>query len=183
MCSKYFPAIIFILSILLFSCGEGAKKDESTDDTYEVGISKMKNLTNNFLTVDDIQKISGLSGVKLESSDPLLGAVGDLNFFTSDNRPVVMVQILEKEKFDLVKQNLTSAKTKEVKELGDKALIGASIYNYNYPEDIIVFTKGNTCINLLVLINLDDRDGTKLSNKQMIDLAKIIESRMETKIY
>ena len=45
-----------------------------------------------YLTVQDVEKITGLHGVKLVPADPSKGAGGDLNFANKDGKLILMVQ-------------------------------------------------------------------------------------------
>ena len=44
-----------------------------------------------YLTVQDVEKITGLQGVKLVPRDPSKGAGGDLNFANKDGKLILMV--------------------------------------------------------------------------------------------
>jgi hypothetical protein len=126
------------------------------------------------LTAADITKVSGLAGAKLVPKNPSKGAGGDLNFATSEDKMIVMVQVVNKR--DYVGYQKIDVKVTAIKGLGDQAMQGAtSTYT---PPNQVVFTKGNTCIALTVFGDPKDFGKNMLTIEQTIELAKIIISRM-----
>ena len=57
-----------------------------------------------YLTPADFQKVAGLAGVKSIAKNPNIGAGGDLNFTTSDNKMVLMVQVVGQSQYAGYKQ-------------------------------------------------------------------------------
>ena len=173
MYSSKFFILTSLLSIFLMACGENPRENKTTTETQTVEGSVTQNSYDNYLAAADIEKVSGLTGVKLVPKDPTKGAGGNLNFATSDDKLIVMVQIVDKSFYEGYKEYFTCT---ELKGLGDQAMKGASIPNG--PENLVVFTKGNTCVALTVFINMNDMSKNMLSVEQTAELAKIIEGRM-----
>lgn len=126
------------------------------------------------LTAADVIKVSGLTGAKLIPKNPKIGAGGDLNFATSENKMILMVQVVNKR--DFVGYQKYDVKVTAIKGLGDQAMQGAtSTYT---PPNQVVFTKGDTCIALTVFGDPKNIGKNILTIEQTIQLAKIIDSRM-----
>lgn len=127
------------------------------------------------LTAADITKVSGLTGAKLTPKNPQIGAGGDLNFATADNKLIVMVQVVNKR--DYVGYQKYDVKVTVIKGLGDQAMQGAtSTYT---PPNQVVFTKGHTCIALTVFGDPQNVGKNMLTIEQTVELAKIVASRMD----
>jgi hypothetical protein len=126
------------------------------------------------LTAADVTKVSGLTGAKLIAKNPAIGAGGDLNFATSDNKLIVMVQVVHIRNYAGYKQ--IAVKPVAIKGLGDQAIQGAtSAYT---PPNQVVYTKGNTCVALTVFGDPKNIGKNMLTMEQTIELAKIIAARM-----
>lgn len=137
--------------------------------------STPRKVTNaDLLTAADIVKVTGLAGAKLTPKNPSIGAGGDLNFATADNKLIVMVQVVNKRDYEGFKKY--DVKVTAIKGLGDQAMQGAtSTYT---PPNQVVFTKGNTCVALMVFGDSKNIGKNMLTIEQTIELAKIIVSRM-----
>jgi hypothetical protein len=163
--------VAFLFSMIMISCGGGVKEDKTTAGILNPVISKSYN---DYLNVTDIEKVAGMSGVKLIQKDGSKGAGGHLNFAASDDNLIVMVQFVHKSQYEGFKT--VCKEISEIKGLGDQALKGSTIISY--PENVVVFTKGNTCIALMVYGNLNDMGKNMLTIEQTTELAKIIASRL-----
>jgi hypothetical protein len=136
---------------------------------------KVTKVNNNFyLNAADVVKVSGLTGAKLIKKDPSKGAGGDLNFATSDDKLIVMVQVVNQRDYAGYKKY--DVKVTPIKGLGDEAMQGAtSAYS---PLNQVVFTKGTFCIALTVFVDPKNPSKNMLTIEQTIELAKIFASRM-----
>lgn len=126
------------------------------------------------LTAADVIKVSGLTGAKLIAKNPSTGAGGDLNFATSDNKLIVMIQVVHIRNYAGYKQ--ITIKPVAIKGLGDQAMQGATSA-YTLPNQV-AFTKGNTCVALTVFGDTKNIGKNMLTMEQTIELAKIIAARM-----
>jgi hypothetical protein len=167
-------AIAFLFSVLLISCGGEVKKDKSTDGIAKNETAVEPKSYNDYLTAADIEKVSGITGVKLVPKDPSTGAGGNLNFAAADDNLIVMVQIVSKSYYEGFKE--VCKENSEIKGLGDQAISGATFPGY--PENMVAFTKGNTCIALVVFGNMKEIGKNMLTIEQTSELAKIISSRL-----
>jgi hypothetical protein len=161
-------------SLLLISCGGAVKEDKSTAGTTQDETPVASTSYNDYLTAADIEKVSGITGVKLVPKDPSKGAGGNLNFAAADDNLIVMVQIVSKSYYEGFKE--VCKENSEIKGLGDQAMSGATFPGY--PENMVAFTKGNTCIALVVFGNMKEIGKNMLTIEQTSELAKIISSRL-----
>ena len=129
----------------------------------------------NYLKTSDLEKATGLKGVKSIAKQSLPGAGGDLNFATADEKLIVMIQVVGKSNYAGYKQMFFKA---DVKGVGDQAMEGTTIPKQ--PSNVVAFTKGTECVALTAFG--DPASGGKknmLTVAQMIELAKIMASRMK----
>jgi hypothetical protein len=126
-----------------------------------------------FLTVTDVQKVSGLSGIKIVPKDPSKGAGGDLNFATTDGNMVMMANFSSASYF----RKQPSFIKAPVAGVGEEA--------YSCPKDdpqyILYFRKGNFCVTLSSFFNMDSssKSPTMLTMYQLIALGKIVAPRLK----
>jgi hypothetical protein len=91
-----------------------------------------------YLSVQDVEKITGLQGVKLVPPDPSKGAGGDLNFANKDGKLILMVnRSLSSDAF-YSQTKKSSGGFKDIQGVGDAAFIGPP---GNYPY-YVAFKKG-----------------------------------------
>ena len=92
-----------------------------------------------YLTVQDVEKITGLHGVKLVPPDPSKGAGGDLNFANKDGKLILMVQrMLNSDMLYSQTKKMKEAFKEDIQGVGDAAFIGPP---GNYPY-FVAFKKG-----------------------------------------
>jgi len=78
-----------------------------------------------YLTVQDVEKITGLHGVKLVPADPLKGAGGDLNFANEDGKLILMVQrMLYSDALYSQTKKMNGAVKADIGGVGDAAFTG-----------------------------------------------------------
>jgi hypothetical protein len=164
----------FMFSLLLISCSGAVKEDKSTADIIQAETPVATKSYNDYLTATDIEKVAGMTGVKLIPKDPGIGAGGNLNFAAADDNLIVMVQIVSKSYYEGFKE--VCKENSEIKGLGDQAMSGATFPGY--PENMVAFTKGNNCIALVVFGNMNEIGTNMLTIEQTSELAKIIASRL-----
>jgi hypothetical protein len=164
----------FMFSLLLISCSGAVKEDKSTADIIQAETPVATKSYNDYLTATDIEKVAGMTGVKLIQKDPARGAGGHLNFAASDDNLIVMIQFVDKSHYEGYK--MVCKENTGIKGLGDQAMMGATIPGY--PENMVAFTKGNNCIALTVFGNMKETGTNMLTIEQTTELAKVIASRM-----
>lgn len=118
----------------------------------------------------DIEKVSGLKNVGMTEKNPSVGAGGDLNFVVGEGQLVMMVQVVDKSQYAGYKENFFKA---AVDGVGEEAMQGTTLPGN--PNNIVVFIEGPNCVALTSLTN---SEGIKITVDQMVDLAKIIDSRL-----
>ena len=166
--------ITFLFSVFFMSCGKDTKEaGTTTNNPSEVKTPDTHSSYEKFITAADIEKITGLGGVKSIQRDPSRGAGGDLNFVTREDKLIAMIQIVSIVNYEAYKQYYFKD---TVNGLGDEAMKGATMKGI--PENLLVFKKGDRCIALTSFMNMDDMSKNMLSIDQMTSLAKIMESRM-----
>jgi hypothetical protein len=140
-----------------------------TTKSTEMSLDKSK-----YLTVADVEKVSGQTGLKLIDYDPSIVAGGDLNFAKSDNTMFLLAQI----------QNKSTVWDAWKKQEGffNEAIPGVGDEAYNGPKGmgviyVLFFYKGNTAFSLSSFFNLTGDGKPYFSQDQLIELAKIMLSR------
>jgi len=129
----------------------------------------------NYLKTSDLEKATGLKGVKSIAKGSAAGAGGDLNFTTADGTLIVMIQVVGKSNYAGYKKMFFKA---DMKGLGDQAMEGATVPKQ--PSNLVAFTKGTECVALMAFGDAAS-GGSKfmLTIAQLTELAKIIASRMK----
>jgi hypothetical protein len=78
-----------------------------------------------YLTVQDVEKITGLHGVKIVPPNPSKGAGGDLNFAKQDGTLILMVnRSLTSDMFYSQTKNMKDTVKEDIQGVGDAAFIG-----------------------------------------------------------
>ena len=129
-----------------------------------------------YLTGADIEKISGMSGIKEVPRDPSKGAGGDLNFAGSDDKLVVMAGFQSADYYANYKKQKGYFKS-DVKGVGEEAFSGPASLG---PEYMLVFRKGSHCITLTSFFNIGGPASKPLvlTQEQLVELGKIVAERL-----
>ena len=145
-----------------------------------LGLSLVPNLKaqgspyDQYLTIADIEKATGLTGVKRVPREPRKGAGGNLNFANQNGDMILIVSFLTKADYGFYKS--TEGMLKEpVKGLGDEAFIGPGS---STPVYMLVILKGDKCLALSTFPKPDDPDKTRLTMDQVIAIGKVVIGRM-----
>ena len=169
----------FMLLIIISSCGD---KSDSADERGEQLQEKEKELIDgkqgvedlagkiNLLTIADIEKVSGVSGIKLVDEGSLPGAGGSLNFALNDKMYAMFV-IADMNVYDQWKTGEKYVHEK-LSGIGDEA--------YSAPEGpvqfIVFFREGNNVASVSSFVNFETGN-PYLSLEQLSDLARVAVSR------
>jgi hypothetical protein len=124
-------------------------------------------------SVSDVEKGSGLTGLKTVANGQLKAAGGDLNFATEKNKMVLMVQVFNSDWYERYKGQKGYFKA-EVKGVGDAAFKGLAAD----PQLSLFIKKGNSCVVLTTFYNLLGKPPTMMTMDQLIDLGKLITGRI-----
>jgi hypothetical protein len=125
-----------------------------------------------YLTVQDVEKITGLHGVKLVPPDASKGAGGDLNFADKDGKLILMVnRNLSSDMFYSQTKNMKDTVKADITGLGDAAFIGpAGMIQY-----FVSFKKGKGSGTVSTFLTFT---GTVLPMDQVKKVAQQIVSGM-----
>jgi len=138
------------------------EKSQDTGDAYAA-----------YLTPEDVSGATGRAGVKRIPKNVSMGAGGDLNFGTEDDKVMLMVQVVDMKFFNQFK----AYHKRDVGGVGDAAFTGGTLRGYD--ENLVVFSKGDRCV---ALTSFPDPQGEGqalfVTIDQTIALAKVVASRM-----
>jgi hypothetical protein len=125
-----------------------------------------------YLTVQDVEKITGLQGVKLVPRDPSKGAGGDLNFANKDGKLILMInRNLSSDMLYSQTKNMKGAVKEDIQRVGDAAFTGPA---GNYPY-FVSFKKGKGSGTVSTFLGFT---GTLLLLDQVKKVAQQIASGM-----
>ena len=127
-----------------------------------------------YLTVADVEKISGFTGIKAVERNPMQGFDGDLNFAKADGKMVVTAKFYDANWYAGSKQNKDQIKAM-VPDIGEEAYIGPGFMD---PQYTLTFLKGQHCVFLSTALVAGDPIKTALTLDQLKDIGKLIASRL-----
>jgi len=125
-----------------------------------------------YLTVQDVEKITGLHGVKLVPANPAKGAGGDLNFADKDGKLILMVnRNLFSDMLYTQTRNMKGTVKEDIQGVGDAAFTGPA-GNLQY---FVSFKKGKGSGSVATFLTFT---GTLLPIDQVKKVAQQIASGM-----
>ena len=146
-------------------------KEETSEQLAEEEIVSDKS---DYLTVTDVEKVSGVQGIQLVDYDPSIGAGGDINFALPDGTMFLLAQIQPDSLFEEWRER-DGFFHELIANLGDEAYSGPGLFEYQY---IVYCLKKPYAVAVSSFFN-DSGDGKPYFNQeQLIDLVEIILSRM-----
>jgi hypothetical protein len=125
------------------------------------------------LTIADVEKVSGLSGIKQVANGSMTGAGGDLNFVGPEGRLLLMVKFVDARFYEGVRKSTTIFHA-AVPGLGDDAFDappGSTQY-------VLYVKKGATAISVTSYLSSTRPYGPRLTLDQLKALARIILPRL-----
>lgn len=125
------------------------------------------------LTVADVEKGSGLSGVKQVAPGSMTGAGGDLNFVGPDGQLILMVKFATASLYDATKKNQTVFHA-VVPDIGDEAFDappGAMQY-------VLYVKKGTKAVSVTSFISTSRPYAPKLTLDQLKAIARVVLTRV-----
>jgi hypothetical protein len=124
------------------------------------------------LTVAEVEKVAGVTGVKMVSRNAMTGAGGDLNFAGADGKMLLMVRFATASLYDSVKKGSTFNAL--VPGLGDEA--------FNAPPGTTPYAlyvkKGAKAMSLTSFISTTKPYAPRLTMDQLKALAAIVLPRL-----
>jgi hypothetical protein len=124
------------------------------------------------LTPEDIEEVTGMQEIKLLPKNEEKGAVGDLNFATEDETLILMVNIQAQTVYEAWK-NQEGIFHSEVQGVGDEAFIGPKTGDLRY---IMVFRKGEYAVSFSSYFETEEEPF--FSEDQLKEVASIVDSRL-----
>jgi len=126
------------------------------------------------LSISDVEKVTGLSGLKLVPRDQKSKVLtGDLNFVDPSGQPVLIIQFRPLFVFEKWKADGGSFK-ESVSGVGDDAFMGPAFD----PQFFVDFKKGDHTVVVSTVISSDDMMKTVLPMEKLIEIGKLIASRI-----
>jgi hypothetical protein len=126
------------------------------------------------ITVADVEKITGLKGVKQVPREKLNKfRNGDLNFLLGNDKPLLMVQFRPSYVFAAMKADSGYVKA-SVPGVGQEAFTSPAFD----PQFSINFLKGNYFAIVTTHVDVTDKTKTILKMDQLIAIAKLVASKM-----
>ncbi len=146
-------------------------EEESTED---IPAEEEVTEKSDYLTVADVEKVSGIQGIQLVDYDPSIGAGGDINFALSDGTMFLLAQIQPESLFEQWREQ-ENFFHEPISNLGDEAYSGPGLFEFQY---IVYCLKKPYAIAVSSFFN-DSGDGKPyLTQEQLVELMEIILSRM-----
>jgi hypothetical protein len=125
-----------------------------------------------YLTAADVEKVTGMKGVRLVPRGSAAGAGGDLNFADDAGELLLMVQFADAKNFAGFKNKYGKG---AVSGVGDQAIQGGSMPGM--PDNLLAFTKGTHCVVLTAFGDFVNKK-VYLTIEQLASLGKVIASRL-----
>jgi len=126
-----------------------------------------------YLTVADIEKVTGLSGVKPVPREPRKGAGGHLNFADKNGDLILIASFLTAAEYAFYRDEKSLAKD-TIPGIGDEAIIGPAAD----PQYMFLARKGDKCVALSTFVDPATPEKTLLTMDQVIALGKIVIERL-----
>ena len=189
------PVLTFILfvSILFSSCTSQDKeivnmeepleeieeimeKEEKTEEetSEELAVEEIVSDKSDYLTVSDVEKVSGVQGIQLVDYDPSIGAGGDINFALPDGTMFLLAQIQPDSLFEEWREH-EGFFHELIVNLGDEAYSGPGLFEYQY---IVYCLKKPYAVAVSSFFNDSGNGKPYFNQEQLIEVVEIILSRL-----
>jgi hypothetical protein len=127
-----------------------------------------------YLTISDVEKVTGLTGLKQVQFNPLRFLGSDLNFVASDGSKILSVEFSHASRYNTYKVFEPKNIKILLQDIGEEAFVGPDIEN-QVPYQL-VFRQGNYAISLTAATC--DAKKNMLTLEQLISIGKIVASRV-----
>lgn len=128
-----------------------------------------------YLTVADVEQVTGLTGVKKIQFNPLRFLGSDLNFVTSDGNKILSVEFSNVRHYNTYKVFVPKNIKALLQDIGEEAFTGPDIEN-QMPY-LLVFRQGNFAVSLTAATTCDSQKNM-LTIEQLAGIGKIIAKRV-----
>ena len=99
-------------------------EEESIEETPKEEVTEKSD----YLTIADVEKVSGVNGIQLVDYDPSIGAGGDINFALSDRTMFLLAQVQPESLFEQWREQ-ENFFHEPIPNLGDEAYSGPGLYH------------------------------------------------------
>lgn len=169
-----FITVLVAVALSLAACsgqGDSATTAPAADTTT---VEASSSDTSDLLTIGDVEKVSGLTGIKTVEKGAMDGAGGDVNFVTSEGKLVLIASFYDGAGFDTLKD--TPNYREPLAGLGDAAFVGPSkdIMETLYEVGVKKGDHGALLVTFFKTLSQD----TMLTMDQLKELAGIVEARL-----
>ena len=128
----------------------------------------------NLLTVNEVEKVTGMQGIQLIPRNPRIGAGGDLNFALADGTLILITTVQKPSMYNTWKSQEGFFHA-SVSDIGDEAFDGPNFGEHRY---VLIFRKGDKAISLSSFFNMQAGGKPFLSQEQLREIAKIVISKL-----
>ena len=147
-------------------------KEEETAE--EIAVEESVPDKSDYLTIADVEKVSGVQGIQLVDYDPCIGAGGDINFALSDGTMFLIAAIQPDSSFEECRKH-EGYFHEPIANLGDEAYSAPGSFEYQY---IVHCLKKPYAVAVSSFFNESEGGKPYLSQEQLIELVEIILSRL-----
>ncbi len=127
------------------------------------------------LTVEDVEKASGLNGVNKVQHHPSKFMGGDLNFVNERGEKILCVVFATANQFEMFKSSMAEGMMTLAAGVGDEAVAGLS--SSNPASQFLVFRQGGHAA-FLIAPTTTSHPNVRLTLSQLLAIGKIITSRL-----
>jgi hypothetical protein len=128
-----------------------------------------------YLTVADVEQVTGLRGLKQVQFNPLHFLGSDLNFVASDGSKILSIEFSNARHYNTYKLFVPKNMKILLQGIGEEAFVGPDLEN-QMPY-LLVFRQGDYAISLTTATT-GDAQKNMLSIEQLISIGKIISTRL-----
>lgn len=168
---KRLCVLLVLVALTAGGCSAAPKSSSST-----APVPKAATPIGKLLTVPDVEKVTGIMGLRLVPPDPSKGAGGDLNFARADGTLIVLITGMPGDKYAEAK-SFKDAFRANVSGLGDQAFEGPSAVIKSEPYTL-TFRKGDRAFAMASFFDLKNGAKPFLTQTQLRKLARIVLSRL-----
>ena len=181
--------LILSFSVVLIGCGAQdkkvvkiqepveeieAEKETEVETAEEIAVEESVPDKSDYLTVADVEKVSGVQGIQVVSYNPCIGAGGDINFALSDGTMFLLAQNQPDSLFEEWRKG-ENFFNEPIANLGDEAYSAPGSFDYQY---IVCCLKKPYAVGVSSFFNESEGGKPYFTQEQLIELTRIILSRL-----
>ena len=181
--------LIISFSVVLIGCGAQdkkvvkiqepveeieAEKETEVETAEEIAVEESVPDKSDYLTIADVEKVSGVQGIQLVDYEPCIGAGGDINFALSDGTMLLIAAIQPDSSFEECRKH-EGYFHEPIANLGDEAYSAPGLFEYQY---IVYCLKKPYAVAVSSFFNDSGNGKPYFNQEQLIELVEIILSRL-----